>query len=67
MTAAIVAILDSLWKALAQEHREVDRRGGAAIGDYALQQALNRDAIIALLAKIGPAIVLTHSQSGAFG
>src|SRR5439155_4713403 len=28
---------------------------------------LNRDAIVALLEKIGPAILLTHSQSGAFG
>ena len=30
------------------------------------QQELNRDALIALLDKIGPAILLTHSQSGAF-
>jgi pimeloyl-ACP methyl ester carboxylesterase len=30
-------------------------------------QALNRDAAAALLDKIGPAIVMTHSQSGAFG
>jgi pimeloyl-ACP methyl ester carboxylesterase len=30
-------------------------------------QALNRDAGIALLDKIGPAIVMTHSQSGAYG
>jgi pimeloyl-ACP methyl ester carboxylesterase len=28
---------------------------------------INRDAIVALLDKIGPAIVMTHSQSGAFG
>jgi pimeloyl-ACP methyl ester carboxylesterase len=28
---------------------------------------LNRDGIVALLDKIGPAILLTHSQSGAFG
>jgi pimeloyl-ACP methyl ester carboxylesterase len=28
---------------------------------------LNRDAIVALLDKIGPAIVMTHSQSGGFG
>jgi len=27
----------------------------------------NRDAIVALLEKIGPAIVMTHSQSGGFG
>jgi len=37
------------------------------IQDFMLQQTLNRDAILALLEKIGPAIVLTHSQSGAFG
>jgi pimeloyl-ACP methyl ester carboxylesterase len=30
-------------------------------------QAQNRDAIVALLEKIGPSIVLTHSQSGAYG
>lgn len=38
-----------------------------SIQDYALQQSLNRDALVALLEKIGPAILLTHSQSGAFG
>jgi pimeloyl-ACP methyl ester carboxylesterase len=38
-----------------------------SIEDFALQQVLNRDAILALLDKIGPAILLTHSQSGAFG
>jgi pimeloyl-ACP methyl ester carboxylesterase len=38
-----------------------------SIQDYPLQQQLNRDAILALLDKIGPAIVLTHSQSGPFG
>jgi pimeloyl-ACP methyl ester carboxylesterase len=38
-----------------------------SIQDFALQQVLNRDAILALLDKIGPAILLTHSQSGAFG
>jgi len=32
-----------------------------------LIQALNRDAVVALLDKIGPAIVMTHSQSGAYG
>ena len=37
------------------------------IQDFTLQQTLNRDAILALLEKIGPAILLTHSQSGAFG
>jgi pimeloyl-ACP methyl ester carboxylesterase len=38
-----------------------------SIRDFTLQQRLNRDAIVALLEKIGPAILLTHSQSGAFG
>jgi pimeloyl-ACP methyl ester carboxylesterase len=37
------------------------------IPDFSLQQLVNRDAIVALLEKIGPAILLTHSQSGAFG
>jgi pimeloyl-ACP methyl ester carboxylesterase len=35
--------------------------------DAALTQQRNKDAGAALLDKIGPAIVLTHSQSGAFG
>jgi len=38
-----------------------------SLADFAKQQALNRDAGVALLDKIGPAILLTHSQSGAFG
>ncbi len=38
-----------------------------SIQDFTLQQVLNRDAILALLEKTGPAILLTHSQSGAFG
>ena len=38
-----------------------------AIASFPKQQALNRDAGAALLDKIGPAILLTHSQSGAFG
>jgi pimeloyl-ACP methyl ester carboxylesterase len=38
-----------------------------SIADFAKQQELNRDAGIALLDKIGPAMLLTHSQSGAFG
>jgi pimeloyl-ACP methyl ester carboxylesterase len=37
-----------------------------SIQNFTLQQLLNRDAILALLDKIGPAILLTHSQSGAF-
>src|SRR5206468_3879857 len=38
-----------------------------AIASFPKQQELNRDAGSALLDKIGPAILLTHSQSGAFG
>jgi len=38
-----------------------------SIQNFTLQQELNRDAIVALLVKIGPSILLTHSQSGAFG
>jgi len=38
-----------------------------SIADFAKQQELNRDAGIALLDRIGAAILLTHSQSGAFG
>src|SRR5215470_16174479 len=30
-------------------------------------QTLSRDAIVALLDRIGPSIVMTHSQSGAYG
>ncbi|MGH9678632.1 MAG: alpha/beta hydrolase [Candidatus Acidiferrales bacterium] len=38
-----------------------------SMANIPLQVALNRDAIVALLEKIGPAIVLTHSQAGLFG
>jgi pimeloyl-ACP methyl ester carboxylesterase len=38
-----------------------------AIADFTAQQVLNRDALIALLDRIGPAILLVHSQAGAFG
>ncbi len=38
-----------------------------AIASFPKQQELNRDAGAALLDRIGPAILLTHSQSGAFG
>jgi pimeloyl-ACP methyl ester carboxylesterase len=38
-----------------------------SIADSTLQMALTRDGVVALLDKIGPAIVMTHSQSGAFG
>jgi pimeloyl-ACP methyl ester carboxylesterase len=37
------------------------------LDDFTHQQFLNRDALVALLDKIGPAILLTHSQAGAFG
>jgi pimeloyl-ACP methyl ester carboxylesterase len=38
-----------------------------AIADFSRQQVLNRDALIALLEKIGPSVLLVHSQAGAFG
>src|ERR1700730_6355821 len=38
-----------------------------AIANFPKQQELNRDAGAALIDRIGPAILLTHSQSGAFG
>jgi pimeloyl-ACP methyl ester carboxylesterase len=38
-----------------------------SIEDFTLQQTLNVEAILGLLEKTGPAILLTHSQSGAFG
>jgi pimeloyl-ACP methyl ester carboxylesterase len=38
-----------------------------SIASFQKQQELNRDAGVALLDMIGPAILLTHSQSGAFG
>ena len=37
------------------------------ITNFTVQQQVSRDAILALLEKIGPAILLTHSQSGTFG
>src|SRR5262249_13969673 len=37
------------------------------IGDFTKQQLLNRNALVALLEKIGPSILLVHSQAGAFG
>src|SRR6266567_4391542 len=36
------------------------------IEDFTKQQFLNRDALVALLDKVGPAILLVHSQAGAF-
>ena len=38
-----------------------------AIESFTDQQVLNRDALLALLDRIGPAILLVHSQAGAFG
>jgi pimeloyl-ACP methyl ester carboxylesterase len=38
-----------------------------AIKDFNRQQPLVRDALIALVDKIGPSILMTHSQGGAFG
>lgn len=37
------------------------------INDVGMIEQLNRDAGAALLDKIGPAVLLTHSQSGPFG
>lgn len=38
-----------------------------SLADYARQQELNSDALVALLDHIGASILLVHSQSGAFG
>ncbi len=38
-----------------------------AIRDFRQQQVLNRDALVALLDRIGSAVLLVHSQAGAFG
>jgi pimeloyl-ACP methyl ester carboxylesterase len=37
------------------------------IADFTRQQFLNRDALVALIDKIGPAVLMVHSQAGAFG
>jgi pimeloyl-ACP methyl ester carboxylesterase len=37
------------------------------MASFSLQQELSSDGILALLEKIGPAVLLTHSQSGATG
>jgi pimeloyl-ACP methyl ester carboxylesterase len=37
------------------------------IADFTQQQVLNVPALIALIDKIGPSILLTHSQSGSYG
>ncbi len=39
----------------------------ASLASFPLQQELNRDAGVALLDRIGAAILFTHSQSGTFG
>jgi len=38
-----------------------------SIADNEVSQRINRDALVALLDKLGPSILLTHSQSGAYG
>ncbi|MBN9084819.1 MAG: hypothetical protein BGP04_26410 [Rhizobiales bacterium 62-17] len=38
-----------------------------SLADYAEQQRLNSAALIALFERIGPAVLMVHSQSGAFG
>jgi pimeloyl-ACP methyl ester carboxylesterase len=69
------------YKAWPQAHLHTQWPGKGAPGDPIFDQffasqvtgmeanavQLNRDAILALLDKIGPAIVLTHSQSGPIG
>jgi pimeloyl-ACP methyl ester carboxylesterase len=37
-----------------------------SLSSFQKQQEINRDALVALLDKIGPAVLLTHSQAGAF-
>jgi pimeloyl-ACP methyl ester carboxylesterase len=37
------------------------------IANAVLREELNRDAGVALLARIGPAVIFTHSQAGAYG
>jgi pimeloyl-ACP methyl ester carboxylesterase len=37
------------------------------IEDFTKQQVLNRDALVALIDRIGPAVLMVHSQAGAFG
>ena len=44
-----------------------DYQSFASTGIQANGVQVNRDALLALLAKIGPAIVVTHSQSGPIG
>ena len=36
------------------------------IEDFHTQQELNRDALVALIDKIGPSVIMGHSQAGAF-
>jgi pimeloyl-ACP methyl ester carboxylesterase len=38
-----------------------------SLADFGAQQRINTTALVALLDKLGPVILLTHSQSGAFG
>ena len=45
----------------------MDARGSSGPADVALTQALTRDALSALLDRIGPAIIVTHSASGHIG
>ncbi len=37
-----------------------------AVASFEKQQFLNRDALLALFAKIGPGVLMVHSQAGAF-
>jgi pimeloyl-ACP methyl ester carboxylesterase len=47
-------------------YRQIMQSQLPAIGSFEKQQFLNRDALVALIDKIGPSIMLVHSQAGAF-
>ena len=52
--------MDSDWVKILSASQAVE------IASFKKQQELNRDALIALVDKIGPSIILGHSQAGAF-
>ena len=52
--------MDSPWVMALSASQAVE------ISSFKKQQELNRDALIALVDKIGPSIILGHSQAGAF-
>ncbi len=65
------ARLHTQWPAPADLNHPVNVQFMASqlpsIASFADQQALNRKALGALIDQIGPVILMTHSQSGAFG